>query len=128
MLDILVPAYFYIVVFLGLSVLLSYFFFHLILTNKVIEQLDKEGYTELSGKLQHAITVSGKLPMKTAPGKKAFYNTWKEFRKLKISPERQKLYRLNLFYKIIYLSLIIFPIIMLLPIIIFIIVNVVKHG
>jgi len=59
MLDILVPAYFYIVAFFDFSVLLSYFFFHLILTNKVIEQLDKEGFTELSGKLQQAINISG---------------------------------------------------------------------
>jgi len=65
--------------------------------------------------------------MKTAPGQKVFYNTWKEFRNLKISPERQKLYRLNLFYKILYLSFIIIPVIMLLPIIIFIIVNAVKR-
>jgi hypothetical protein len=109
-------ACFYGIIFLGFLDFFLLVFFHLRLTDRVIELLRQEGFLELSSKLHRIIAVLGKFPIKGANDAVQFFRTWKEFYNLRISKRAPKLYILHCLYKTIHIIFIAEFVILLAPI------------
>jgi hypothetical protein len=114
--------YFSSIIFLGFLTIILYIFFYIRYTNDIVELLRKEGFLELSNKISQLISTGGRIPFRGSLEAVQLSKAWKEFIKLKISNDLGKLYKLQCFYKILRLTLIIYGILFSIPFIILIII------
>jgi hypothetical protein len=114
--------YFSSIVFLGFLIIILYIFFYIRYTNDIVELLKKKGFLELSNKISQLISTGGRIPFRGSLEAASLGKAWNEFIKLKISNDSGKLYKLQYFYKILRLTLIIYGILFSVPFIILIII------
>jgi hypothetical protein len=110
-------------IFLILVVIIASTFFHLKFTDVIVQLLKEYGFFQLSNKLQQLVGMVGKIPIKGTYSKetKLLFKAWNDFRCLKISKEKRKLYKLQLFYKIVNLIAVSACIFFIMPVLILII-------
>jgi len=117
----IIVIYFSSIISLGFLTIILYIFFHIKYTNDIIELLKKKGFPELSNKINQLISTGGRIPFRGSLEALSLNKAWNEFIKLKISKDSWKLYKLQYFYKILRLTLIIFGILFSIPLIIIIV-------
>jgi hypothetical protein len=112
---------FFIVIIFGFIIIFSYIFFYYKFSNDIIDLLKRYGFSELSNRMKEIISTGGKMPFKGSLEAKPWSKAWEEFSKLKINKSSGKLYKLQCFYNVMYLSLILNCILLLIPILILVI-------
>lgn len=120
--DTVIEIYFPSIIIIGLLIMFLYIFFYNKYTGDVIDLLKKHGFFELSNKINQLTSTGGKMPFKGSLEAKPLSKAWKEFIQLKISKDSWKLYKIQYFYKILRLSLIIFSFLFSIPFVILIII------
>jgi hypothetical protein len=118
----IIVIYFSSIIFLGFLTIILYIFFHIKYTNDIIELLKEKGFLELSNKISQLISTGGKMPFKGSLEAVPLGKAWNEFIKIKISNDSGKLYKLQYFYRILRLTIIINGILFSIPFIILIII------
>ena len=118
----IIVIYFSSIIFLGFLTFILYIFFHLKYTNDIIELLKNKGFLELSNKISQLISTGGKMPSKGSLEAVPLSKAWNEFIKIKISNNSGKLYKLQYFYRILRLTIIINGILFSIPFITLIII------
>jgi hypothetical protein len=118
----IIVIYFSSIIILGFLTIIFYIFFHIKYTNNIVELLKENGFLELSNRISQIISTGGRIPFKGSLEAVPLSKAWNEFIKLKISNDSGKLYKLQYFYKILRLILIIHGILFSIPFIILIII------
>jgi hypothetical protein len=117
----MIPMIIITIIIYGFINLFSFIFFYYKFSNDIIDLLKIQGFSELLNRMKELISIGGKMPFKGSLEAKLLNKTWQEFIKLKINKSSGKLYKLQCFYKVMYLSLILNGILFLIPILILVI-------
>jgi hypothetical protein len=114
----IIVIYFSSIIIFSFLIIILYIFFHIKYTNDIVELLKEKGFLELSNKISQLISKGGRIPFKGSLEAVPLSKAWNEFIKLNISNDSGKLYKLQYFYKILRLILLIYGILFSIPFII----------
>jgi hypothetical protein len=117
----MIPVLIISVIIYGFINLFLFIFFYYKFSNEIIDLLKVQGFSELSNRMNELISTGGKFPFKGTLEARPLNKAWQEFIKLKINKSSGKLYRLQYFYKVMHLSLVLNCILFFIPILILVI-------